>query len=326
MTTPFLKLVAAAGIAIASATGSASIAAAEYPEKPIRIIVPYAPGGGTDTQARRLAAQLGPRVGAEVVVENIGGAGGSIGMKSAADADPDGYSLVFALSSQFAINVSLFDSIPYDPVADFSPISLIGSVPYVLAVHPSLAVDSLQGLIDYAKEHPGELSYASAGVGSGAHLTTELLKSAVGIEMVHIPYKGAGAAYPDLLSGRVQVMFATFAPIEGYIKEGRLIPIAVSGGTRAEALPDLPSVAETIEGFDATIWYAFAAPDGTPDDIIATLNAATLAALAEPEIKQQFADSAITVIGSSPEELAAYIPREIEKWRGVVEASGAKVQ
>lgn len=326
MTNRILNLVAGLGLAAATVAGLAAPAAAEYPEKPIKIVVPYSPGGGTDTFARRLAAQLGPKLDVEIVVDNVAGAGGSLGMKAAAEADPDGYTLIFALSSQFAVNISLFDTIPYHPIDDFAPISLIGSVPYVLAVHPSLNVDSVQGLIDLAKSKPGELSYASAGVGSGAHLTTELLNTEAGIEMQHIPYKGSGAAYPDLLSGRVQVMFATYAPIAGYIKEGRLVPIAVSGGERAEALPDIPPVGETVDGFDATTWYAFAAPDGTPADIVAKLNQATQAALKEPALQEQLRASAITVIGSSPERLAEFIPVEIEKWRKVIEASGAKVQ
>lgn len=321
-----LTWIASIGLVAIGASFTAPSAVAEYPEKPIRIVVPYSPGGGTDTFARRLAAQVGPKLGEEIIIENIPGAGGSLGMKEVAEAEPDGYTLIFALSSQFAVNVSLFDEIPYDPVEDFAPISLIGSVPYVLLVHPSLGVNSVQELIELAKQKPGELSYASSGVGSGAHLSTELLKTETGIEMEHIPYKGSGAAYPDLLAGRVQVMFATYAPIEGYIKEGRLVPIGVSSEERAEALPDIPAVSETVEGFDATTWYAFAAPAGTPDDIISTLNEAAVAALQEPKLKQQLESDAITIIGSSPERLEEYIPAQIEKWRKVVEASGAKVQ
>lgn len=299
---------------------------AEYPEKPVRFIVPYAPGGGTDTFARRLAAELGPRLGQEVVVENIGGAGGNLGMKAAAEARPDGYTLVFALNAQFAINPSLFASIPYDPVKDFKPISLLGSVPYVLVVHPSLEVASLEDLIALARKKPGQLSYASAGVGSGAHLATELLKTMVGVDMLHVSYKGAGAAYPDLLSGRVPVMFSTFAPIEGYVKDKRVRPIAVSSPKRVAALPDLPAVAETLPGYEALTWYAVAAPAGTPDAVIARVNKAVVAALNGPKLRRQLEDDAIHVIGSSPEELGQYLPKEIKKWADVIKASGAKVQ
>lgn len=309
-----------------NAAGFTSPATAEYPDKPIQIIVPYSAGGGTDTFARRLKAQLSPKLGQEIVIKNISGAGGTLGMKAAAKAKPDGYTLIFALSSQFAVNVSLFKKIPYDPIKSFQPISLIGSVPYVLVVHPSLGVKSVKGLIDLAKKKPGELSYASAGVGSGAHLTTELLKAKAGIKMLHVPYKGSSKAYPDLLSGRVQVMFATYAPIAGHIKSGKLIPIGVSSAKRAAALPDFPAVGETVDGFGATTWYAFAAPAGIPDSVLRKLNKATIAALKEPVLKAQLDKSAITIIGSSPEELVDYIPKEIEKWRKVIKASGAKVR
>ncbi len=299
--------------------------AEDYPTHVIRLIVPYAPGGGTDVMARRLAEQIGNGLGQRVIVENVGGAGGNIGMQQVARAAPDGYTLVLALTAQFAVNKSLYRTLPYDPVKDFEPIALLAIAPYVLVVHPSLPVHNVNDLVQLAKKEPGKLSYASAGNGSGAHLSAELLKTMAGIDMVHVPYKGAGAAYADLLAGRTQVMFSTYAPIAGHLKAGTLRAIAVSTDNRAAGLPDVPAVSETLPGYRSDVWYVMAAPAGTPTNIIARLHKETLIALKSPLIEQDFAKDLIQAIGGKSEDVKPFIEREIVKWGDVVKKSGARI-
>ena len=297
----------------------------DYPTHVIRLIVPYAPGGGTDVMARRLAEEMSASLGQRVIVENVGGAGGNIGMQQVARATPDGYTIVLALTAQFAVNPSLYRKLPYDPVKDFDPIALLAVAPYVLVVHPSLPVHNVKELVELAKKEPGKLAYASAGNGSGAHLSAELLKSMAGINMIHVPYKGAGAAYADLLAGRTQVMFSTYAPIAGHLKAGTLRAIAVSTEKRAPGLPDVPAVSETLPGYRSDVWYAMAAPAGTPADIVARLNKAALSALKSPIIGEHLAKDLIQVIGSRPDEVKPFIQSEITKWGEVVKKSGATI-
>ena len=297
----------------------------DYPTHVIRLIVPYAPGGGTDVMARRLAEEMSASLGQRVIVENVGGAGGNIGMQQVARATPDGYTIVLALTAQFAVNPSLYRKLPYDPVKDFDPIALLAVAPYVLVVHPSLPVHNVKELVELAKKEPGKLAYASAGNGSGAHLSAELLKSMAGIDMIHVPYKGAGAAYADLLAGRTQVMFSTYAPIAGHLKAGTLRAIAVSTEKRAPGLPDVPAVSETLPGYRSDVWYVMAAPAGTPADIVARLNKAALSALKSPIIGEHLAKDLIQVIGSRPDEVKPFIQSEITKWGEVVKKSGATI-
>jgi tripartite-type tricarboxylate transporter receptor subunit TctC len=304
---------------------AAQVRAADYPTHVIRLIVPYAPGGGTDVMARRLAEEMSNDLGQRVIVENVGGAGGNIGMQQVARATPDGYTLVLALTAQFAVNESLYKMLPYDPIKDFSPISLLAVAPYVLVVHPSVPIHSVKELIDLAKKAPDTLSYASAGNGSGAHLSAELVKSMAGINMAHVPYKGAGAAYADLLAGRTQVMFSTYAPIAGHLKAGTLRAIAVSTEERALGLPDVPAVSETLPGYRSDVWYVMAAPAGTPAAIVARLNKAALTALTTPAIREHLATDLIKVIGSGPDEVKPFIESEIAKWGDVVKKSGATI-
>ncbi len=313
-----------AGLALAVLiVGSLQAQTGRYPNRPVRVVVPYAPGGGTDVFARRLVEQMSIGLGERVFVENIGGAGGIVGMQQVAKADPDGYTLVLGLSAQFAVNVSLYPKLPYDPAKGYEPISLLASAPYVLVVHPSLAVHSVKELIALAKKEPRKLSYASAGNGSGAHLSAELLKTMTGIDMVHVPYKGAGPAYPDLLGGRVPVMFSTYAPITGHLEAQSLRALGVTTARRVAALPELPAISEEVPGYESDVWYAIAAPARTPKEIIARLNQEVLRALGSPAIREQLANDAIEPIGSTPEELRLYIPREIAKWAEVVKAAGA---
>ncbi len=300
--------------------------AADYPDRPVRLIVPYPPGGGTDVLARRLGEEMGRGLGQRVVVENVGGAGGIIGMQQVARAEPSGYTIVLALTAQFAVNPSLFAKLPYDPANDFTPVALLAVAPYVLVVHPGLPVRTLDDLVRLARAKPGELSYASAGNGSGAHLSAELLKSTAGIEMVHVPYKGAGAAYADVLAGRVPVMFSTYAPIAGHLAAGALRAIAVTTETRAAGLPGVPAIAETLPGYRSDVWYVMATPAGTPGDIVARLNREALTALESPAIAKQLADDLIQPIGGRPDAVRPFIVGEIAKWGEVVRRSGARIE
>jgi tripartite-type tricarboxylate transporter receptor subunit TctC len=302
------------------------VRAADYPDRPVRLVVPYPPGGGTDVLARRLGEEMGRGLGHRIVVENVGGAGGIIGMQQVARAEPNGYTIGLALTAQFAVNQSLYPKIPYDPVNDYTPVSLLGVAPYVLVVHPDLPVRSIKDLVDLARREPGKLSYASAGQGSGAHLSAELLKGLAGIDMIHVPYKGAGAAYTDVLAGRVPVMFSTYAPIAGYLEAKTLRAIAVTTEKRAAGLPDVPAISETLRDYRSEVWYVMAAPAGTPADIIARLNKEALAALKSATISKQLSDDQIQAIGSGPEEVKPFILGEIAKWSEVVKRSGARLE
>jgi tripartite-type tricarboxylate transporter receptor subunit TctC len=322
--TRWIFIVAAVIAALAAVAPQAR--AADYPQRAIRLVVPYPPGGGTDVMARRLADEMGKGLGQRVVVENVGGAGGNIGMLQAARAAPDAYTLVLGLTAQFAVNKNLYANLPYDPLKDFEPIALLAVAPYVLVVHPSLPVRNINELFALANKEPGKLTYASAGNGSGAHLSAELLKSMAGINMVHVPYKGAGAAYTDLLAGRIQLMFSTYAPIAGYLNSGMLRAIAVSTDKRAAWLPDVPAIAEMLQGYRSDVWYVLAAPAGTPPDLIARLNKEALIALKSPVIEKAFSDDLIQPVGSRPDAVKPFIAAEIVKWGDVVKKSGAHIE
>ena len=309
----------------ALACGAATVAAA-YPDKPIRMLLPYPPGAGSDVIARLIAQKLSDNLGQQVIVDNRGGAGGNIGMELAARALADGYTLVFALTSQLAINPALYRSLPYDPVRDYAPVSLIGSAPYVLVVHPSVSAASVQALIALAKARPGQLKFASAGNGSGAHLAAELLRSLAGIDLVHVPYKGAGPALPDLISGQVELMFATHAAIGQHVRAGRLRALAVTTAKPSAAIPGVPAMAESgVPGYDSSVWYGLLAPAGTPPAIVRRLNGEVVRVLSVPDVRERLAIEAIETVGSTPEALAAHIRQELAKWAKVVVQSGAKI-
>ena len=312
------------GLLAAICTVSA-VAQPGYPVRTIRLINPYAPGGGSDAIARRFAQELTGRLGQSVVMENIGGAGGIVGMRQVADAAPDGYTLAFGLTAQFAVNPSLFPKLPYDSLKSFEPVSLLASAAYVLLVHPSVSASSLPEFIALVKNQPGKLEYASSGNGSGAHLATELLKTMAGIDLLHVPYKGAGPAFPDLLSGRVPVMFSTYAPVAGHLQAGKLRALGVSTQKRIAVLPNVPAIAELVPTYESPVWYMVAAPAGTPKTIITRLNLEFLNALQVPALRQQFEADGMVLIGTSPDEAREFLRREITKWAHVVKASGARV-
>lgn len=297
-----------------------------YPSRPIRLVLPYPPGGGSDTIARPLAQKLSESLGQQVVVENRGGASGNIGMEYAARAAPDGYTLVFALTAQLAVNPGLYARVPYDPVKDYAPITLLGTGAYILVVHPSLPVKSLKELIALAKARPGQIAYSSSGNGSGGHLAAELMDSMAGIKLLHVPYKGGGPALMDLIAGQVQVLFSTQLASWPHIQSGRIRALAVSTAKRPASIPDLPTVAEAgLPGYDSGVWYGVLAPAGTPRDIIMKLNGDIVRALNQPDYRGLLVNNAIDPIGSSPEQLGQYIKSELTKWAKVVKEAGVRV-
>ena len=311
--------------AIALFMYAGSAFAQAYPSKPVRLVLPYPPGGGTDVIARPLAQKLSESLGQQVIVDNRGGAGGNIGMEFVAKAPPDGYTLLFALTAQYAVNPTLYPKLPYDPVKDYAHISLLANAPYLLVVHPSVPAKSVKELIALMKARPGQLAYASSGNGSGAHLAGEMLRSLAHVEMTHVPYKGAGPALPDLIAGQVQLSFVTYTAAGPHIKTGRLRALGVTTAKRSPSLPDLPAIAEAVPGYDSAVWYGFSAPAGTPAEVVAKLNSEVLRILAAPDFRNRITLEAVAPIGTSPEEFGNFVKSEIVRWAKVVKDSGAKV-
>lgn len=310
----------------AVAVGAHGAQADTYPNKPVRVIVPYAVGGGGDIVGRPLAQYLSQRTGQRFIMDNHGGANGNIGMDMVAKAPNDGYTLVLALTAQLAVNQSLYRNLPYDPVKDFEPVSLLASAPYFLVVHPSVPARNLAEFIKLAKANPGKYTYGSSGNGSGPHLSMELLKSKAGIDLVHVPFKGAGPAMPALLAGQVSAMFASYGLAAQQIKAGKLRVLAVSTANRAVSMPDVPTVAESgVPGYDSNVWYALLAPRGTPKPIVARLSSEIATLVKSSDLRQRFLTDGIVPVGSTPEELGAYIKSESTKWDAVVKQSGATI-
>ncbi|HET7033335.1 MAG TPA: tripartite tricarboxylate transporter substrate binding protein [Casimicrobiaceae bacterium] len=322
-----LRAVAAlAGIAAIAVATSSEAQTPVYPTKPIRLVVPFPPGGATDIIARAVAQKLSETWGQSIVVDNRPGAGGNIGTELVAKAAPDGYTLEMGTVGTHAINASLYAKIPFDNVKDFAPIILVAGVPNVLEVTPSLPVNSVQELIAYAKANPGKLNFASSGNGTSIHLSGELFKVMTGVQMTHVPYKGSAPALQDLIAGQVQLMFDNLPPSLPQIKGGKLRALAVTSATRAPALPDVPTVAESgLPGFEASSWFGLLAPVGTPPAIIAKINAEVAAWLASPEGKEKLASIGANAAGGSPGDFARHIQAETAKWAKVVKESGAKV-
>jgi tripartite-type tricarboxylate transporter receptor subunit TctC len=299
--------------------------AATFPSKPIRLIVPYPPGGGADTIVRPLAQRLGENLKQQVVTDNRGGANGNIGMELAAKAPPDGHTIVFALTGQLAVNPALYKKVAYDPIKDYEPITLLGSGPYIVLVHPSLPVKTVKELIALARAKPNQISYASSGSGSGGHLVNELLNSMANVKMLHIPYKGGGPALVAVLAGEAQVLSSPYATAKPHMDSGRLRPLAVSTSRRLTGV-DLPTIAEAaLPGYDAGVWYAFLAPAGTPRDIVTKLNAEILRAASHPDVRAVLSRSAIEPIGSTPDELGKFMKAELSKWAKVVKDANIHV-
>jgi tripartite-type tricarboxylate transporter receptor subunit TctC len=314
----------AAAVVVSLSCVLASAHAQDYPARFVTMVSPYAAGGGADLIARVVAQKLGERLGKSFIVENRLGAGGVIAAASVAKAAPDGYTLFMGTSTQLAIQVTLHKALPYDPAADFVPVALVASVPFVLMVNPSLPVHSVTDLIKLAKEKPGQLSYGSSGVGGPPHLYTELLETMTGIRMTHIPYKGTAEAIIDVVAGNVPVIFSDIAPAVGLLKDGRLRALGISSATRFQTLPDVPPLAEAgVPGFNAVAWTMLVAPANTPKDIVSTLYAQTKAIVALPEVQARLIETGnIPLSSPPPEELRAYVKSEIVRWGKVVQQAG----
>lgn len=325
----FMVLRAAAIIASAALVNPVAVRTAiaqNYPTKPIRLVVPFAPGGPMDILSRAIGEKLTTRLGQQVVVDNRGGASGMIGSEIVSRAAPDGYTLLAGHSGTHVVNVSLFRKLGYDPIKDFAPITLTATLPMALVIHPSVPARSAAELIALAKAKPGQINFATASSGGPTHMAAVLFKTMSGINIVHIPYNGNAAALNDLVAGRVQMMFSNLLTAAPLARSGKLRMLAVSTGKRTQQAPDVPAISEiAIPGYDYTPWFAMFAPAGTPKTIIRLLNDEIKRALQSREMQQRFSMQAIDLVTSTPEELGALIRTEIPKWRKVVKDSGASV-
>lgn len=300
-----LCLTAALGLSAGAALGQ------DYPTKPITIVVPYPPGASTDTSARAVIDKMSEALGQPVLIDNRGGAGGNVGTGSVARAAPDGYTLLWTVNPPISTNKHLFD-LPYDPQADFAPISNAASTVLALAVHPSLPVTNMQELLDYARAHPGELKYGTAGLGSAHHITGEMIKRATGIDIVHVPYQGGGPAVADVVGGHIQMGFGSLPAMYPHMSNNALRIIAIAEAERFPGLPDIPTIAETVPGVTVSTWIGLLAPAGTPRPIIDKLNAALLLALKDPGVVKLYEVNGLMVRGSTPEELETIIATELD--------------
>jgi tripartite-type tricarboxylate transporter receptor subunit TctC len=323
---PMMSWKAVATLGLLMCFGASALDAQEFPTRPITLIVPYTAGGGNDAMARVVADTMGTALGQQIVIENRGGAGGSIATRQVARAMPDGYTLGLGGTGTLAIDPTLYPNVGYDPRKDFSPVGLIATSALIVLVNPSLPAKTLPEFIALAKAEPGKINYASAGSGSGIHLGTELLAYMAGIKMTHIPYKGSAPALTDLIGGHVALYFSSLPPAIGLVRDGKVRPLAVTGPTRSEAFPDVPTAAETLPGFEAVLHYGIVAPSGTPRPVIDKLNAAMRTALATRPVQTRIEADGAEAFPSTPEQYAADIDREESKWSEIVRRSGAKAE
>jgi tripartite-type tricarboxylate transporter receptor subunit TctC len=324
--TRFYRTASAIAAALLFAASLARAHAQDYPTRAITLVVPYAAGGGNDAMARIVADHMGKSLGQQIVIENRGGAGGTIATRAVAKAAPDGYTLVLGGTGTLAVNPTLYANVGYDPRKDFAPVGLIATSALVILVHPSVAAGSVPELIALAKTEPGKLNYASAGPGSGIHLASELFASMAGVKLAHVPYKGSAPALNDLLGGHVQIYFSSLPPAVGMRAEGKVRALAVTGPARSHVFPDLPTVAEAaLPGYEAVLHYGIVAPAGTPRAIVDKLNAALRAALASEETKTILVSTGADAMPSTPEEYAADIDREETRWSRIVREIGVKM-
>ncbi len=296
-----------------------------YPTKPMRVVVPFAAGGIADLYARLIGARVTESWGQPVVVENRTGAGGNIGADAVAKSAPDGYTLVMSALGPHAVNVSLFSKMPYDPVKDFAAVALVLEAEGLLVVHPSIAVSSVPELIAHARSNPGKLTFASAGMGTASHLAGELFKTMARVEMTHVPYKGNVPAITDLLAGQTALLFATMPTVLPHARAGKLRAVATIGSARASATPELPTVGESLSGFEVNNWIGLFAPAGTPPEVVQRWNAEVLRIMQSPEIQSRLPNEGARFYPKTPDQFAAFVKSEIAKWAPVVKASGARV-
>jgi tripartite-type tricarboxylate transporter receptor subunit TctC len=297
-----------------------------YPSKPIRFVVPYPAGGPLDTVARLLGAKVGESVKQPVIVDNKPGAGGNIGADLVAKSPPDGYTILMGATATHAVNPTLYKNIPYDAVKDFAPITQVATTPNILVVNPAVPASNVRELIAYAKANPGKLSFASGSIGSAGHLAGELFKAMAGVDMVHVPYKGAAPAMQDLIGGQVNLMFDNLASSLAQVRAGKVRALAVTTAARTSFAPEYPTIAESgLPGFDISTWFGIFAPAGTPREVQERLHAEFTKALAAPDVRERMLNLGAEPVGNKPGEFAAYIRSEGEKYARVIKASGAKV-
>ena len=319
-----VRLGTALAVAVSCALPAIAVAQADkYPTKSVRMLVPFAPGGGTDITARLIAQKMSEVLGQQIIVDNRAGGGGTIGAETAVRATPDGYTIIM-VSGSYGTNAALY-KLPYDPVKDIQALVMIGDSGFVLALHPSVPVKTVPELIANAKANPGKLNYASTGTGGITHLATELFDLMAGTKMTHIPYKGTGPALSDLLGGQVQVLFGSFPATIPHVKSGRLRGIGVSTAKRAGPLPDVPAIGETVKDYEAVLWYGLWGPKGLPKPVVTRWNQEVARILQTPEMQKRMAGDGVEPAGGPPEQFLNAIRRDVEKWKKVVKAANIKV-
>ncbi len=320
------KLQAVARTTLMALMALGAIAHAAYPDRPVRLIVPFPAGGAADLMARGLAHRLGSELGQQVVVDNRGGAGGTAAAEAAARSTPDGYTLFFGTMGTHAINPSLYPKLRYDPVRDFAPVALTHTTPRVLVVHAAVPANSVTELVALARSRPGALSYGSAGSGSSSHMAGALFESMAGVDLLHVPYKGSAPLVVDLLAGRVSMTFDSYAVYEEHIKAGKVRALGVTSRMRMASLPGVPAIAESgLPGYEVANWLGVFAPAATPREVVGALHAAIVRAMGTPALRQQLAGLGIEPAAGTPEDLAALVRSEIPKWAQIVKKSGASV-
>jgi tripartite-type tricarboxylate transporter receptor subunit TctC len=314
-------------LALATALAAGAALADDYPSRPIRLIVPYAAGGGADSVARIVARRVSETIGQTIVIENRGGAGSIIGTDLVNKSDPDGYTLLLGQSGPISINPAIYKKLPYDPIKDFTPVSMTTAYPYIMVVNPKLGVKTLQEFVALAKSKPGELNYGTTGVGAANHLVTELFDFKAGIKMTHIPYRGTALAVTDLLAGQVQMVFADPITALPHINASTLLALAVTSKERSPVAPNVPTISESgYPGFDAIAWHGILAPASTPPAIVNKLNAEIVAALKDPETKALLEKQAMQTVGSSPQAFGDFIKQDIAVWKEVAEQAKVELQ
>jgi tripartite-type tricarboxylate transporter receptor subunit TctC len=314
-------------LALALQSVALSAVAADYPSKPIRLVVPYAPGGGADSVARIVARKVSENIGQPIVIDNKGGGGSILGTDIVAKAEPDGYTLLLGQSGPISINPAIYKSLPYYPVKDFAPVAMTTAYPYILVVNPELPVKSLQEFVALARSKPGALNYGSTGVGAANHLVAELFSSKAGLKMTHVPYRGTALAVGDLLGGQLTMVFGDPISVLSQMKAGKLRALAVTSLQRSSVAPDVPTVAESgYPGFEALAWHGIMAPARTPPAIVKKLNEEIVKALADPATKKLLEDQAMQTVGNTPEAFAAFIQKDIVLWKEVATSANVTVE
>jgi tripartite-type tricarboxylate transporter receptor subunit TctC len=310
------------GLVLAACSAQAQGTRNSYPNKPIRLLVPFAPGGGTDIVARALAQKLTESFKQSVVVDNRAGGGGTLGAEIAARAAPDGYTMIM-VSGSYSTNAAIY-KLPYDPVNDITPLALLGETGFLVSLHPSVPIKTVKELIEYAKKNPQKLNYGSTGTGGITHLASELFNLMAGTKMTHVPYKGTGPAMNDLLGGQIQLMFGAMPAMVPQVKTNRLRGIAVTTTTRNNAVPDIPTIAETLPGYEAVLWYAAWGPKGLPKNIVALWNSEIDRIVHTPDMKERMAGEGLEPAGGPPERFREVLQRDVSKWTKVVKTAGVK--